>query len=93
MFLLTVFLCFYCTHAVTDDVEKDRERERRREKEQRNWKKVQDLFSLMFTKHYGFKQIQTNAEQIHENESNSQKTKRQDKNVYFASFYAAFIML
>lgn len=75
MFLLTVFLCFYCTHAVTDDVEKDKERERKREKEQRNWKKVQDLFSLMFTKHYGFKQIQTNAEQIHENESNSQKNK------------------
>lgn len=73
MFLLTVFLCFYCTHAVTDDVEKDRERERTREKEQRNWKKVQDLFSLMLTRHYGFKQIQTYTEQRHENESNSQK--------------------
>lgn len=30
VFLLTVFLCFYCTHAVTDDAEKDRERERER---------------------------------------------------------------
>lgn len=31
VFLLTVFLCFYCTRAVTDDAEKDREREKERE--------------------------------------------------------------
>lgn len=42
IFLLTVFLCFYCTHAVTDDVEKERKREKEHEAEKNKTKK--DLF-------------------------------------------------
>lgn len=60
VFLLTVFLCFYCTHAVTDDVEKTL---REKEKEgARNWKESPGFV--------WFQANPNNIEQIRENESN-----------------------